>query len=117
MIFELVPHQDPAQIGMAVEANAVEIENLALLEFGAAPDRRERWQARALCTIAGPHANDHRAVFVRHRVKVINRFEITRENSSCVSSTSFSSPSTTFFTFTFFFTVRSSQSTPVTLEQ
>ena len=52
MIFELVPHQNPPQIGMTVETDAVEIENLALLEFGAAPDRRERWQMRAVGAIA-----------------------------------------------------------------
>ena len=46
MIFELVPHQDAPQIGMAVETNAVEIENFALLKFGAAPNRRERRQTR-----------------------------------------------------------------------
>src|SRR5262249_20073738 len=39
MIFELVPHQDPAQIGVAIEMNAVKIENLALLKFCAPPDR------------------------------------------------------------------------------
>jgi hypothetical protein len=33
---------------------------------------------RALCTITGAHANDDRAVFMRHRVKVINRFAISR---------------------------------------
>ena len=32
-ILELVPHQDAAQIGMAVETDSVEIENLALLKF------------------------------------------------------------------------------------
>jgi hypothetical protein len=48
VIFELIPHQDAAQIGMTVEANAVEIENFALLKFRAPPDRRERRQMRAL---------------------------------------------------------------------
>ena len=35
MIGKLIPHQDAAQIGMAVEMNAVEIEDLALLKFRA----------------------------------------------------------------------------------
>src|ERR1700750_1630725 len=37
-IFEFVPHQDAAQIGVTVEPDSVEIENFALLEFGAPPD-------------------------------------------------------------------------------
>ncbi len=41
MIFKFVPHQNPAQIGMAIEMNSVEIEDFALLKFGAAPNRRE----------------------------------------------------------------------------
>ena len=101
IILELVPHQNAPQIRMAVEANAVEIENLALLKFRAAPDRRERRQTRPsarsavrIRMITGP-------CFMRHRVKMINRFEITGDLSSLVSSTSFSSPSTSFFTFTF----------------
>ena len=51
MIFKFIPHQNPPQIGMAVEVNAVQIENFALLKFRAPPDRRERWQARSLCAI------------------------------------------------------------------
>ena len=76
IILELVPHQNAPQIRMAVEANAVEIENLALLKFRAPPDRRERRQTRALRAIGRAHANDHRPVFQRHRVEVIDRFEI-----------------------------------------
>ena len=56
-------------------------------------------------------------MFMRHRIKMINRLQITRNFLLGCLDISFSSPSTTFFTFTFFFTVRSSQSTPVTLEQ
>ena len=44
---ELVPHQDAAQVGMTIEYDAVEIENLALLEFAAAPYRCERGQMSA----------------------------------------------------------------------
>jgi hypothetical protein len=61
---------------MAIEMNSVEIENLALLKFSAPPDRRKRWQARAVRAIRRAHPNNHRAMFVRHRVEVINRFEI-----------------------------------------
>ena len=76
MILKLVPHQNPPQIGMTVEADAVQIENFALLEFGASPDRRERWQMGTVCAISCAHANDDRAMFMSHRVKVINRLEI-----------------------------------------
>src|SRR5436190_4100132 len=62
---------------MAVEANAIKIENFPLLKFGAAPDRRERWQTRTLPAIRGAHPNDDRTMFMGHRVQVINGFEIT----------------------------------------
>src|SRR2546423_13617421 len=39
MIDKFVPHQNPAQIGMTAELNSVEIEDLALLKFGAPPNR------------------------------------------------------------------------------
>src|SRR5437879_7827359 len=61
---------------MTIEPDAMEIENLALLKLGAAPDRCERWQVGTVCAISSAHANDYRAVFVGHRVKVINRLEI-----------------------------------------
>src|SRR5258705_3349079 len=76
IVFELVPHQYPAQIGMTVEPDAIEIEDLALLELGTAPDRRQRWQVGTVCTISRAHANDYRAVSIGHRVNVINRLEI-----------------------------------------
>src|SRR5437762_8907511 len=76
IVFELVPHQDPAQIRMTIEPDAIEIENLAFLELGTAPDRRERGQRGAVCAISRAHANDYRAMFMGHRVKVINRLEI-----------------------------------------
>jgi hypothetical protein len=44
MVLELVPHQDAAQVGMAGEDDAEEVEDLALLEFARAPDRGERGQ-------------------------------------------------------------------------
>src|SRR6266576_5463576 len=61
---------------MALKANSVKIEDLALLKFGAAPDRRQRWQVGTVCAIACAHANDYRAVFMGHRIKVINCLEI-----------------------------------------
>ena len=76
-IGEFIPHQDAAQIGMAVEVDAVEIEDLAFLKFRAAPDRSERGKQRAFCAIVGSQPDDNRPMFVRHRVKVINRLEIT----------------------------------------
>src|SRR6516225_3990123 len=62
---------------MPFKANAVKIEDLALLKLGTAPDRRQRWQVGTICAIACAHANDDRAMFVGHRVKVINCLEIT----------------------------------------
>ena len=44
IIHELVPHQNSPQVGMTFEVDAVEIEDLALLKFGASPDRGERRQ-------------------------------------------------------------------------
>src|SRR6266511_4117710 len=41
IILEAVPHQDAAQVGMALQNDAVEIEDFALLKFAATPDRRE----------------------------------------------------------------------------
>src|SRR5262252_1828145 len=61
---------------MTFEANAVKIEDLALLKLGAAPDRRQRWQLGTVCAIACAHPNDYRAVFMRNRIKMINRLEI-----------------------------------------
>src|ERR1700693_2732704 len=39
MIFEFVPHQNSSQIGMPIEMNSVEIENLPFLKFCASPHR------------------------------------------------------------------------------
>src|SRR6059058_4574005 len=41
MVDKLVPHQNPAKIGMTVEMDSVEVEDFTLLEFGASPDRRQ----------------------------------------------------------------------------
>src|SRR2546421_12126139 len=43
VIFELIPHQDPAQVRMPLEMDAIEIENLPFLQFRTAPNRSERW--------------------------------------------------------------------------
>ena len=64
---------------MAVEMNAVEIEDFALLKFGAAPDRRERRQMRSVGAICRAQPKDHRPVLLRHRIEVIDRFEIAGE--------------------------------------
>src|SRR5215475_8485089 len=61
---------------MTFKANAVQVEDLALLKLGAAPDRRQRWQVGTVCAVSCPHANDQRAMFMSYRVKVINRLEI-----------------------------------------
>ena len=85
MIFEFIPHQDPPQIGMPIEVNAVKIKNLALLKLGAAPDRGERRQPRALCAVRSPHAHNQRSMFVRHGKEVINRFQISGNFILCGS--------------------------------
>src|SRR5438093_8514998 len=75
IVFELVPHQNPAQIGMTIEPDAIEIEDIALLKLGTAPDRRERWQVGTVCAISSAHANGYRTVFMDHRIKVINSLQ------------------------------------------
>ena len=52
MAFKAFPHQDAAQVGMIGELDAVQVPDLAFLEFGAGPngcDRRDldRIDARA----------------------------------------------------------------------
>src|ERR1700682_4650428 len=62
---------------MILEANTVEIKNLPLLKFSAPIDGRERWQTRPICAIMCPHSNNHGSMFVRYRIEVIDRFEVT----------------------------------------
>jgi cytoskeleton protein RodZ len=73
----LVSGSGASQIRMVFEMDPVEIVNLALLKFGAAPDRRERRQRRTFRPVVRPQPNDDRAVLMRHRVEVVNRLEIT----------------------------------------
>src|SRR5262249_45264925 len=61
---------------MAIKANAVKIEDLAFLKLCTTPDRRQRRQVDTVCAIVCAHANDYRAVFMGHRVKVVNRLEM-----------------------------------------
>src|SRR6516162_4074161 len=61
---------------MPVEPNAVEIEDLALLKLGTAPDGSERRQVITVSTVVCAHANDYRAVFMGDGIKVINSLEI-----------------------------------------
>ena len=75
-VFELVPHQNPPQIWMAVELDSIEVKNFPLLKFRAPPNRSERRQSHAVGAIGRAHPNDDRPVLVRYRVEVINRFEI-----------------------------------------
>ena len=58
-----VPHQNAAQIGMAVENDSVEIEDFALLKLRRAPDGRERRKIDLVAPVRGAHANDQGAVF------------------------------------------------------
>ena len=45
---------------MAFEVNTVEVENFPLLEFRAAPQRRQRWQSRFCGASDRAHPNNHR---------------------------------------------------------
>ncbi len=47
MTFPVFRHLNAPQIGMSVETDAEQIEDLALEEVGARPDRRERFDGRA----------------------------------------------------------------------
>src|SRR2546423_915459 len=60
MVLKAVPHQDAAQIRMTIENNAVEIKNLPLLKFAAAPNRRERRKMDFICAVFGAHSDDDR---------------------------------------------------------
>src|SRR5690349_14638271 len=61
---------------MPIEPDSVEIINLPFLKLCASPDRRERRQSRGLGAVTCAHPNDHWAVFMSHRIKVINGLEI-----------------------------------------
>ena len=50
MVLEFVPHQQAAQVGVAVEEDPEEVEDLALLELRAAPDGGERGQMDCLAS-------------------------------------------------------------------
>src|SRR5947208_1928141 len=41
MIFEFVPHQDPTQVGMTFEMDAVEVVDFAFLQFRRPVERRQ----------------------------------------------------------------------------
>src|ERR1051326_5095514 len=58
VIGKLIPHQNAPQIGMTFEANTVKVENFALLEFRAPPNKSEGRKDRARRAIAGPQPND-----------------------------------------------------------
>ena len=76
VVGELVPHEDAAQIGMAVEDDAVEVEGLALLKLRAAPDRGERGNMDLVGAVLGAQAQNYRAVLLLHREQVVDGFEI-----------------------------------------
>ncbi len=61
---------------MAVEDDAEEVEDFALLKFGAAPDGGERGQMDLLGAVFGAHAQDDGAVLLLHREQVIDDFKI-----------------------------------------
>lgn len=113
MILKIVPHENAAQIGVAVEDDAVKVENFALLKLAAAPDGRERGDVIFVRAIRRALAEDDRPVLQRHRIKVIDGFETARDLRRFLHV--LSTPSTSLFTLVF--TTRSGQSTPVTLEQ
>ena len=116
----------PPQIRMPRENNAVEIEDLALLKLGRAPDRRERRQLDLVGAVPSAHAQHHRPMLLRHGKEVIDGLEIAGLEHACASlppspRRSCSTPSTVFVTgrvtLTFSEISLSRQSTPVTLER
>ena len=118
VVDEPVPHQDAAQVGVAVEDDAEEVEDLALLEFRAAPDGRERGQMD--CSARGPAVRMRRMTgpcFFSMREEVIDDFEIAGSMVFGLRRLPFSTPSTSFLTFTFSEISLAGQSMPVTLEQ
>jgi hypothetical protein len=53
MVFELVPHQNTTEIGMADEGDAEEVEDFAFLKFAGAPNGRERGDGSLVGAVAG----------------------------------------------------------------
>src|SRR6185437_5969022 len=71
VISELVPHQQTAQVWMAVKNDAIEVKNLPLLELGAAPNRSERGQMNIIRAVAGAQPKNHRPMLLFHGVEVV----------------------------------------------
>ena len=82
VVLEPVPHEDAAQVGVAREDDAVKVEDLALLEFAGAPDRRERRQRDPVGAVLRAHADDDRAVPELHRIEVVDDLEIARAQAA-----------------------------------
>ena len=117
VIGKLLPHQNTAQIGMPLEDNPVKVKNLTLLKLRAAPHRSQRRKLRLIRAIGGSQPQNHRPMLLLHRKKVIHRFQMARSPRLSDLLDLRSTPSTSFFVFTFSLTSASSQSTPVTFEQ
>ena len=78
VVFEPVPHQNAAQVGMAGEDDPVEIEDLALLKLGRAPDGRERGQLDLVGAVRGRMRSTSGPMLLRDRNRVVDRFKIAR---------------------------------------
>src|SRR5258705_2431193 len=78
MIFKFVPHQYSTQIGMAVEDDSVEVEDLALLKLCAAPNRSERWQMNFVGPVFRTQPENDWTVLFLHRIQVIHGFKMSR---------------------------------------
>ncbi len=76
VVDELVPHEEAAEVGVAVEVDAVEVEDLALLKFGAAPDGGEGGEMRVGVAVCGAEAEGEWAVVEFVRVEVVDDFEV-----------------------------------------
>jgi len=61
---------------VAFENDAEEVEDFALLEIAGTPDGRERRQRHGVGAIGGAQADHDRAVLQRHRVEMIDGFEV-----------------------------------------
>ena len=55
-----IPHEESAQVGMAGENDAEEVEDFALLEFAGTPDRGERRDGVGVGAIGGAQVEDDR---------------------------------------------------------
>src|SRR5260370_34650290 len=77
MIFKFVTHQYAAQIGMTVEDDSVEVEDLALLKLCTAPNRRKGWQMNLVGAVFRTQPKYDWPVLFLYRIQVIHGFQMS----------------------------------------